>query len=82
MISLIVACRAALDLEPEGTEPQPHLTVARRAPADLADVLGARFADGRPAWRAEELVLFRSHLGPPRSRYEVLGRWPFEDHVM
>ena len=73
---LAAAVGRALAMEP-GAPPRPHLTVARRAPADLAAALSERFADGRPAWTVDELVLYRSHLGPPRSRYEVLSRWPF-----
>ena len=60
-----------------GAASRPHLTVARRAPAAVVTALGERFADGRPAWTADELVLYRSHLGPPRSRYEVLARCAF-----
>ena len=63
-------------MEP-GAALRPHLTVARRAPLPLATALGERFADGRPAWTADQLVLYRSHLGPPRSRYEVLANWTF-----
>jgi 2'-5' RNA ligase len=73
---LAAAIGSALAME-SGAASRPHLTMARRAPAELAAALSERFADGRPAWMVEELVLYRSHLGPPRSRYEVLGRWRF-----
>lgn len=56
---------------------RPHLTMARRAPVELAAELRHVFADTPPIWRAEGFVLFRSHLGPPRSRYEVLASWRF-----
>lgn len=65
----------ALALEPVD-DARPHLTVARRAPAELPAALADRFRDGLPVWLGAELVLYRSHLGPPRSRYEAIGRWP------
>jgi 2'-5' RNA ligase len=55
---------------------RPHLTVTRRAPPELPAALADRFRDGLPVWLCTELVLYRSHLGPPRSRYEAIGRWP------
>jgi RNA 2',3'-cyclic 3'-phosphodiesterase len=73
---LATAIGNALAIEP-GVVSRPHLTLARRAPAELAAALGERFADGRPAWTTDELVLYRSHLEPTRSRYEVLARSPF-----
>jgi 2'-5' RNA ligase len=54
---------------------RPHVTLARRAPVELAAELRHALADDPPAWRAEALVLFRSHLGPPRARYEILASW-------
>lgn len=51
--------------------PAPHLTVARRAPADLAADLAADAR--RTTWLADRVVLFRSHTGTPAgSRYEPL----------
>ncbi len=73
---LAAAIGSALAMEP-GAASRPHLTLARRAPVELVAALSERFADGRPTWTVDELVLYRSHLGPPRSRYEVLARWPF-----
>lgn len=55
---------------------RPHLTLARlREPRDVrthVDPLGTY--RGR-SWRASELVLFRSHLGP-RPKHETLASWP------
>jgi 2'-5' RNA ligase len=77
----IAACRAVGVLEAPAAgrrDPvaRPHLTVARRAtpglPAAIEDALGTRPL----GWRADELVLYRSHLGPPRVRYEALARLP------
>lgn len=55
--------------------PAPHLTVARRAPAELAVAL-ARDGASVP-WVADRVVLFRSHTGTPAgSRYEPLVEAP------
>ena len=57
----------------------PHLTLGRsREPRGAARMGGAiaAMADGDPVpWRADELLLFRSHLAPGGPRYEVIGRW-------
>ncbi|SCL17165.1 RNA 2',3'-cyclic phosphodiesterase [Micromonospora inyonensis] len=55
---------------------RPHLTIAR--PGDRIDVEEDRITlDGYlgPSWRATEVVLVRSHLGPVR-RYDHLAAWP------
>jgi 2'-5' RNA ligase len=54
---------------------RPHLTLARRAPAALRRRVDAALA-GRPAlsWQAEELHLYRSHLGNEAPVYEELAR--------
>jgi RNA 2',3'-cyclic 3'-phosphodiesterase len=59
-------------LEAESRRFHPHLTLAR---ARLRD--GARLPDlpaptGLKAWRASELILYRSHLGRGGSVYEAL----------
>ena len=62
------------DFEPESRGFSPHLTVARiRRPATVEEALAAT---SLPELRFEvgELVLFRSHLGRPAPRYEVLAR--------
>ncbi|HVQ23334.1 MAG TPA: RNA 2',3'-cyclic phosphodiesterase [Candidatus Saccharimonadia bacterium] len=76
---LVTALGIALAMVPR-TASRPHLTLARGAHAGLTSALSERFADGRPAWAVDELVLYRSHLGPPRARYEVLVRWTFGGH--
>jgi 2'-5' RNA ligase len=56
--------------------PAPHLTVARRASAELIRAL----RDGAPAptpvtWTADAVVLFRSHTGTPAgSSYEPIAQ--------
>jgi 2'-5' RNA ligase len=65
------ACVAA-GLEPEKRPFQPHLTLARAKPR-----LGAALPDlpAAPAlrpWKADELVLYESHLSPKGSVYEQL----------
>jgi 2'-5' RNA ligase len=53
--------------------PNAHLTVARRAPADLIERLGASPSSGpRVTWLADRIVLFRSHLERTGARYEAL----------
>jgi 2'-5' RNA ligase len=66
-------CRRA-GLEPEARPFQPHLTHAR-ARAREGAVLGPlpEPPDLRP-WRADELILYRSHLGRAGSVYEPLRR--------
>lgn len=58
----------------------PHLTYGRardgRGATGLGGAIaGAASAEGVP-WHAEEVVLFRSHLGPGEVRHEPLGRFP------
>lgn len=53
--------------------PSAHLTVARNAtPALLADPLFATASGPPVTWRADRIVLFRSHLRPGGSVYEPL----------
>lgn len=72
-------------LATEGRPYRPHLTLARRARRGR-DPLVPPGADPRaaaamlatydgPGWRAGEVVLFRSHLGP-KPTHEALARWP------
>ncbi|MEO7118202.1 MAG: RNA 2',3'-cyclic phosphodiesterase [Candidatus Limnocylindrales bacterium] len=54
---------------------RPHVTVARHASPDLIRDLRGFAPDPPITWRADRIVLFRSHLGPPGARYErVLDR--------
>jgi 2'-5' RNA ligase len=52
----------------------PHVTVARvgRAARSVAPLTVPPPAD---PFEADEVVLFRSHLGRGPARYEALGRW-------
>lgn len=64
------ACRdAGVHLEPRPY--RPHVTVARRLPADPG--LLAHYAG--PTWQAREVELVRSTLGA-RAEHEVLERYP------
>ncbi|HYO41724.1 MAG TPA: RNA 2',3'-cyclic phosphodiesterase [Candidatus Limnocylindrales bacterium] len=57
---------------------RPHLTVARldrssiASSGVIADTLRAAAADWRTAFRADRVVLYRSHLGSGPPRYEPL----------
>jgi RNA 2',3'-cyclic 3'-phosphodiesterase len=55
---------------------RPHLTVARARHGGDPRPAATKLApyDG-PTWRADEVVLFRSHLGP-KPRHVALARWP------
>ena len=58
----------------------PHVTLGRSREARGAPGLGGAIAGAAGAdpvaWRADEVVLFRSHLGPGGARHEVLARAP------
>ncbi|MDD9266254.1 RNA 2',3'-cyclic phosphodiesterase [Paenibacillus sp. GCM10023248] len=61
---------------------RPHLTLARRyrqaaGPFSRAALAGA---PALPAWRVEDIVLYRSHLGRQPS-YESLGVFPLDPGV-
>ncbi|MBA2487907.1 MAG: RNA 2',3'-cyclic phosphodiesterase [Chloroflexi bacterium] len=65
--------RSGLDLDARRGGRPPHVTVARRA----SDPLIVELADARPreptlTWRADAVVLFRSHLEPRAARYETV----------
>jgi 2'-5' RNA ligase len=66
-------CRRA-GLEPEVRAFQPHLTLARARPRDGAALPPLPAPPALPPWRAEELVLFSSHLGRAGSVYEPLRK--------
>lgn len=64
---------------PEERAFNPHLTVARAARQGPSPVLPPPGVPGQPVFgplAVRELVLFRSHLEPQGSRYEVLERFP------
>ena len=71
---------APLGFPPDERPLSPHLTVGRAREGRGAPGLGgalAQFAsqEGVP-WRADALLLFRSHLAPSGARYEALDRFP------
>jgi 2'-5' RNA ligase len=63
-------------LATDGRPYRPHLTLARVRPgADPRQAATMLAAYDGPGWRAVEVVLFRSHLGP-KPTHEPLARWP------
>ena len=55
---------------------RPHLTVARlRGGQDATRAAALLSSYAGPPWRADEVHLVRSFLGP-RPRYETVNRWP------
>jgi len=64
--------------EPDGRGFHPHLTLARlRTPGDLRGAIAALGPrELGPAWRVEEVVLFRSETRPEGARYEAVTRIP------
>jgi 2'-5' RNA ligase len=69
-----------LGFPPEARPWAAHVTLARARDPRGAPRL-ARLLDGLPAppattWRADDVVLFRSHLSPAGPRYEALLRAP------
>lgn len=84
VIALAVAVRRAVQsagiLRPSdpGALVHPHLTVCRRAPAELPERLAALVREGQPlAWCVDRLGLVRSHLERGGARYEPLRLWSF-----
>ena len=62
-------------LAPEARPFQPHLTLARARPRDGSTLPALPSIPTELApWRAEELVLYRSHLGRAGAVYEPLRR--------
>ena len=59
-------------LEPEARRFSPHLTLARARTRDGAPPPHLPPPPDLPAWRADGLVLYRSHLGRAGSVYEPL----------
>lgn len=58
---------------------RPHLTIARlREPGDVRAHVDTLAAYRGRSWRASELVLFRSRLGPD-PKHETLASWPLAD---
>jgi 2'-5' RNA ligase len=61
-------------LEPDARPFQPHLTLARARPRDGANLPGLADPPIVTPWRADELVLFSSHLGRAGAVYEPLRK--------
>ena len=61
-------------LEPESRAFNPHLTLARARARDRSSLPVMPDAPDLPAWRAEELILYRSRPGKGGSVYEPLRR--------
>ena len=67
-------------LATDGRPYRPHLTVARaRGGADPRPAATLLAPYDGPGWRAAEVVLFCSHLGP-KPRHEPIARWPLATH--
>ena len=68
-----------LGFPPEERRFSPHLTHGRardgRGAAGLGGALASASSEEAVPWRAEEIVLFRSHLSPGGARYEAIGRF-------
>ncbi|MEW9698139.1 RNA 2',3'-cyclic phosphodiesterase [Paenibacillus sp. SI8] len=64
---------------------RPHITLARRyraaaGPFQRAALAVGAPAGGWPAWRVEDIVLYRSHMGR-QPAYEPLGVFPLGGHA-
>ena len=68
-----VACATA-GLEPEERRFHAHLTLARAKARDGAELPPLATPPALPAWRADELILYQSHLRRSGSVYEPLRR--------
>ena len=63
---------ARAGLAPEARVIQPHLTLARARPRDGAILPPLREPPRLKPWRAEELILYRSHVGRAGAVYEPI----------
>lgn len=70
----VEAACAWAGLDPEPRPFQPHLTLARARARDGAELTSLPAPPALPPWRAEELILYSSHLGRAGSVYEPLRR--------
>ncbi|HHV20415.1 MAG TPA: RNA 2',3'-cyclic phosphodiesterase [Propionibacterium sp.] len=79
------ALASTVGAPPDGARFVPHVTLARtRTRFDGTRWLGVLDSFGAFDWEATELTLIRSHLRQgqrKRSRYEVLGRFPFKSEA-
>jgi 2'-5' RNA ligase len=72
MAALVEAACMSAGLDAEKRAFQPHLTLARAKPRMGAVLPGLPAAPELRPWRADELVLYESHLSPKGSIYEPL----------
>jgi RNA 2',3'-cyclic 3'-phosphodiesterase len=72
LAELVDAESVRAGLEPEGRRYHAHLTLARARPRDGAVLPQLPPPPSLDPWRANELVLFQSHLGRGGSVYEPL----------
>jgi 2'-5' RNA ligase len=72
LAALVEAECVGADLVPEARPFQPHLTLARARSRDGNELPVLPATPDLPPWRAEELVLYRSHLGRAGAVYEPI----------
>lgn len=71
----------AAEFPPERRPFAAHLTLARSDPPLALDPTDVEVPVTSVAWRVDRLTLFRSHLGRPAPRYEVLATFPLGLHT-
>ena len=76
LASVVEAESVRAGLEPENRRFSAHLTLARARPRDGAELPALSRPPRLPAWRASELILYRSHLGRAGSVYEPVRTIP------
>ncbi|HTP25100.1 MAG TPA: RNA 2',3'-cyclic phosphodiesterase [Anaeromyxobacteraceae bacterium] len=80
LVSALGSRLAPIGFSPEERPFSPHLTLGRARDSRGVPGLAAHLAQIGEApgvsWRATEVVLFQSHLGPGGARYEALARAP------
>ncbi|HKW73675.1 MAG TPA: RNA 2',3'-cyclic phosphodiesterase [Candidatus Dormibacteraeota bacterium] len=74
LATTVEAACAQAGLEPEERRFHAHLTLARAKARDGAALPPLATPPALPAWRADELILYQSHLGRGGSIYEPLRR--------
>jgi RNA 2',3'-cyclic 3'-phosphodiesterase len=74
LASAVEAESVRAGLEADKRSYHAHLTLARARGRDGAVLPELPGPPGLPAWRADELILYRSHLGRGGSVYEALRR--------
>jgi 2'-5' RNA ligase len=72
LAALVEAQCVRAGLVPEARSFQPHLTLARSRSREGNELPALPPVPDLPRWRAEELVLYRSHLGRAGAVYEPI----------